>query len=365
MDADADRLADYYRHLATNEFDGYCDLYARIARGAAADRELLDLAATLAPPRRNLAVLLFAAVHDLVLAEPGGELAEVYRTGRGDPWPPFRTLVTGRSAELAATMATRSIQTNEVGRAVPVAAALTAAHRAAGRSRAVVEVGCSAGLNLLADRFAHTLGGGPALGDPASPVRLATAARGPLAPPWGPALPPLERRVGIDVAPLDVADPADRRWLQACLWPLVPDRPERLRAALALAAVEPPDLRRGDALDLLVPVVEELAAGGTAVAVVSTWAIAYLDADGRHRFGELLDGLAGGGVDLVAVTAEYPGIAPWVPAPARPPTGASAAGATVLGLTRWPGGVRDARAVAWMHAHGAWIDWLDGTTAGP
>jgi hypothetical protein len=382
-------LADLYRHLAAAELAGYCDLYARIAAAAADDRELLTVAHALAPAPKVVPVLLFAAVHDLLLREPGHELAEIYRTGVGDPWPPFRSLVLTRTADLAETMAARSIQTNEVGRCVPLAAALTAVHRATGRPLALVEVGASAGLNLLLDRYAHRLGEAPPLGDPGSPVDLTCEPRGPLRPPWGPALPPLGARAGIDLNPLPATDPAARRWLEACVWPRVPDRPERLRAALAIAAADPPDLRRGDGLALVEPVVDELAGlrgpnaesalrgpnaesglrgpnaepgGDTVVCVLFSWALAYLDAEGRQRMEEHLDAL-GRRHDLVCVSAEYPGIAPWVERPTRPPAGPEGQGATLLGLARWRAGRRETRPLAWIQAHGRWIDWLDEATA--
>jgi hypothetical protein len=356
--ADLDTLAAFYRHLAATEFEGYCDLYARIATAMAADRELLARVHALAPAPKIVPILLFAAVHDLVLREPHQELAAIYRTGAGDPWPPFRALVEERAAELAVTMAARSIQTNEVGRCVPLAAALTAAHRRVGRPLALVEVGASAGLNLLFDRYAHTLGDAAVLGDPSSPVRLDCEPRGTLRPPWGPALPPVGRRVGIDVEPVDVGDATDRRWLRACVWPRVPDRPERLRAALGLATAVAPEVRRGDGLDLLEPVVAELAAGDVVVCVVFSWALAYFDHSGRRKVGERLDAL-GGRHDLLCVTAEYPGVTPWIEAPPDP----AGRRATLLGLASWARGRREARPLAWVHAHGRWIDWLDEATA--
>jgi hypothetical protein len=358
-----DTLADFYRHLVSSEFTGYCDLYARIGAAAAEDRDLLTVVADLAPAPKIVPILLFAAVHDLVLGEPDQELAGIYATGEGDPWPPFRALVGNRTADLAATMAQRSIQTNEVGRCVPLAAALTAVHRDADRPLALVEVGASAGLNLLLDRYAHVLGDEPLLGDPASPVRLDCEVRGPLRPPWGPTLPPIAHRVGIDLEPVDVLDPADRRWLQACVWPRVPDRPERLRAALGLATADPPDLRRGNGLDLVGPVVTAIP-DDALVCVLFSWALAYLDHDGRAAMEARLDAI-GRTRDLACVSAEYPSIAPWIGRPHRVPAGPIGQGATLLGVASWRDGRREARPVAWTHSHGRWIDWLDEATAQP
>jgi hypothetical protein len=160
----------------------------------------------------------------------------------------------------------------------------------------------------------------------------------------------------------------------------VPDRPERLRAALAIAAADPPDLRAGDGLALVEPVVEELAglrgpnadsglrgpnagSGGDAlVCVLFSWSLAYLGVEDRRRMGERLDTL-GRRHDLVCVSAEHPGVTPWIERPQRPPDGPEGQGATLLGLARWRAGRRETRPLAWIHAHGRWIDWLDGPTA--
>ena len=58
-------------------------------------------------------------------------------------------------------------------------------------------------------------------------------------------------RAGIDLNPLDVTDPADVAWLEALIWPEQSDRRERLRAAIAVVAADPPILVRGDLLDEL------------------------------------------------------------------------------------------------------------------
>jgi Uncharacterized protein conserved in bacteria (DUF2332) len=69
---------------------------------------------------------------------------------------------------------------------------------------ALVEVGASAGLCLLPDRYAYDYGG-TIVGDPASPVRLACQPHGPVPIPAAP--PEVVWRRGIDLAPVDLDDP--------------------------------------------------------------------------------------------------------------------------------------------------------------
>ena len=180
-----------------------------------------------------------AAVHDELLRDPGHALAAYYpTTGGAGPGPglgeAFSAFCADRAERLAATLATRRTQTNEVARCGCLLPAFAAV--AGGRPLALIEIGASAGLNLLWDHYAYDYGDRTA-GVPSSPLTIACELVGPHVPPLDP--PPVAWRVGVDLAPVDASDPADARWLRACLWPDQPARQERLAAALAVAREHP------------------------------------------------------------------------------------------------------------------------------
>jgi hypothetical protein len=354
--SDPDALASLYRYMAESEFRGYCPIYERIALALANDHELLTRIAAAADGAKLVPVLLNAAVHDLVLGEPDQELAQIYASGDGDPWPAYRRLVVERFDELVAVMRRRSIQTNEVGRAAVLLPALGRIHAQFARPLELIEIGCSAGLNLYLDRFHYAYSDGRSWGDPHSPVQLGCEVLGPTPPPVPHPSLPIARREGIDLDPVDVTDPADRRWLQACLWPQLPERAERLAAAIALAESDPPRIHRGDALDLIAEVIRAGDPDNVTV-VFATWVLAYFPTDARVRLASILEDL-GRERPLALVTGEYPGVASWVPAPARPCAAGETKGASVLGALSNADGSWTAEVLAWMHAHGQWIDWL-------
>ena len=91
----------------------------------------------------------------------------------------------------------------------------------------VSELGAAAGLNLMWDRFRLDLAWG-VLGPRDSNVRLDPEWRGPPPPEGNVRI--VDRR-GVDIAPLDPRDPADRLKLTSYLWPDQPWRIERARAA--------------------------------------------------------------------------------------------------------------------------------------
>ncbi len=138
-------------------------------------------------------------------------------------------------------------QTNEVARSgILLGGLLTIAART-GLPIELFEIGGSAGLNLLLDRYAYRLGEGRAWGDPSSPVNLSCEWRG-ATPPLDVPLTIVTRRCS-DQAPIDAADPAARLRLLAHIWPDQPERLSRIEAALALAVRKGVRVERADAAE--------------------------------------------------------------------------------------------------------------------
>src|SRR5262249_3860442 len=139
----------------------------------------------------------------------------------------LRKVVRTRDREIADVMRSHRTQTNEVGRCSILLPALPP------RPLALVEVGASAGVCLLPDRF-HYRFGRSSPGDPASLVHLSCGiSGGPV--PVPPSIPTIVWRRGLDSNPIDVHDEEAVRWLLACVWADHPDRRRRLQGAIELA----------------------------------------------------------------------------------------------------------------------------------
>jgi hypothetical protein len=315
-------VAARYRRFGEREARGRSPLYERFAGGVAGDRELLELLEPL-PPAKQQPNLLFAAVR--------------YLGGRHHDYGAFRAFVLDHADLVLATVLARRTQTNEVGRCallLPLLAGLTG-------PLALVEVGASAGLCLLPDRYAYDYAGA-VVGDPASPLRLACRPLGPV--PIPAALPEVVWRHGIDLDPVDLDDPDAVRWLESCVWPDQPGRLARLRAAVAIARADPPPVRRGDLLELVGEVVAEAPAGATVV-VFHAAVLVYLPEAGRRRFAELMAGLP-----AEWISAEGPGVV----ASLDPPPGLLPDSDEAVFLLAQGG-----RPVGLADPHGAWLRWLD------
>ncbi|MGC3993591.1 MAG: DUF2332 domain-containing protein [Propionicimonas sp.] len=325
-------------------------LYARLGAGLAVWPGLEDLYAD-APGTARVPVNLFAAVHYLLLADRDAPLARFYPNlagdtpATGDPVPAFLEYCNEHSAEIRALVATRLPQTNETGRSALLVAGFD---RLPAGPKAHLDVGASAGLSLMLDRFAYD-DGNRVLGDSALLLECSVLPPGR---PLADRLPEVTSRLGLDRRPLDLTDPDDTRWLEACVWPDQADRFHRLERAVELFLADPVPVRQGDAVDDLADAVASLGPGEPVV--TTSWALSYLDPVRQHAFVEELDRL-GGTRDLAWVWAESPELVPALPVDAT----REGDDLTVLGVSTWSDGVRSDRTLARCHPHGYWLHWLD------
>jgi hypothetical protein len=204
------------------------------------------------PHKDVLPLRLMGAVHRSVLAGEAPALEPFYPSvGGRSIWPEAYNAVLEYIEEHGATIKPRlrrHVQTNEVGRsAVLLPGFLLLAARFDLPMR-LLEIGASAGLNLLWDRYRYRLRG-CSWGHQDSPLLLTTR--------WQGALPPLRRRVEVasrascDVSPLDITDAEQVLTLKSFLWADQVDRLKRVARAVAMAQREPPHVERASAVTWL------------------------------------------------------------------------------------------------------------------
>jgi hypothetical protein len=273
---------------AADEFAA-CPLYRTLCLVVADDERLLEIAAQRRPGQQP-ANLLFAAVHRLLLDDPTDELARWYPSIDGSAARPpetageaFASFCLHRRDALVALLSERLVQTNVVKRATALRLGL--AH-VSGRTAApltLIEVGASAGVLLAFDRFRYRVGGRSWGTD--SPVEITSEWRGTAASlPDLDRLPPISRRFGIDLSPVDPTDAKGRAWLRALVWPGNEAQWALLERALDLISENPPRVMAGDAIELLgSPPSLELAPGQTVV-VFHAATRAHIPTDRRAAF---------------------------------------------------------------------------------
>jgi hypothetical protein len=170
-------------------------------------------------------------------------------------------------------------QTNEVARSAILYPGLMQIAAETGLPLSLYEIGCSAGLNLIPDRYTYRLGDVMA-GRAGSSVVLAPDWSGPA--PGGPD-PDIVSRRGCDRNVLDVTDAAHEERIISYVWPDQADRMNRVMAALELARTDPPRIDRSDAGDWIETVITDDAAPGITRVILHSIAFQYFPEQVQRR----------------------------------------------------------------------------------
>ncbi len=231
-------------------------------------------------------------------------------------------------------------QTNEAGRSANfIAAMLWLADKGLPPKFACLEIGSSAGINLMLDRYHYDLGGVQVGPEPGA-MRFA--------PEWQGDSPPdraiaIASAKGCDVAPVDLTDPEQALRLKAYIWPEHTVRFERMAAAIAEATKAAPDLVEMNAADFVEAELARPQEPGTTRMLMHSIVWQYVPADQQARVTAAMEAAG------ARATPERPLV--WVSLEAN----------RVLHIHEmtvrfWPGGSEPV-VVTRAHPHGAWIGW--------
>jgi len=368
MPTSLDQVREQLRLFADSGAAGESPLYEHLARAAAADADVAALL-TVAEPESASAVLLLAAAHRLVLADPVCDLAHYYPSVGGEygvddmAWPTFRSFVLDRADQMRALLASRTTQTNEVRRAALLYPAVVRAAAEAGGPIGLLEVGASAGLLLGLDtygyRYTSATGEQIAAGPAKAPLVLNSVLTvvGGGKPPKLPKKLPVAAKGGLDRHPVDLRDDSDLAWLEACVWADQPERLRLLNMAAAAQARSRPELVAGDAVRDLAHAAERIPADLPLV-VYTSHTMAYLSEQRRQDYVAAVAELAARR-PLWWVSLEQYDLALRLVLPGRDDLRFRGEKAfVVLGLTRWVDGRPVATALARTTPHGERIDWI-------
>lgn len=253
-----DRILDHFREQA-----GFCDLFgspftarlleriaADIAAGGPSARYVADWPGS---PRADVISLRFAgALHAAALSGRAPELAAAYPAQSPDwdmdrVWPLARAIL-GRDEAWVRGFLASPPQTNETRRTIGLLLAfLTLAERFGTGGLDMLELGASAGLNQIWDRFRYETASW-SWGAP-GPVVVTTDWHGPPPPLSAPIA--VRTRAACDQNPLDISEAAQRLRLRSYIWADQTDRLARFDGAVSLAIEAGVKVDRADAGDWL------------------------------------------------------------------------------------------------------------------
>jgi hypothetical protein len=317
-----------------------CETLGRqLNRNSELGRRVLDWRGDPSPFGDALALRLCGGLHYLANADRDSDLGRLY--------PPAPLPDAGPLWEALAPVLARgkllpwldfAPQTNEVGRSAVLMSGLLTIASLFPLNMHLYELGASAGLNLMLDRYRYNLGG-LLTGQKYHPAPL-------FKPDWeGPRPPRAEVRIvdraGVDLNPARLPD--DWQRLAAYIWPDQPERAGHFMAALDAATVrDPPEIDRGDAADWLEAKLGLEPERGVTRIVMHSVAFQYFDAESQGRVTDHIHA-AGERASARAPLA-------WLRFEKEPGEEVHS-----LRLRTWPG---EELLLAWAHPHGRWVRWL-------
>jgi hypothetical protein len=267
---------------------GGSPLYARLARAHAEDPLVAEISGD-HRPQWELPLRLFGGVHYLVLS------------GRvPDGWEHFGDTLRVHRGWLTRFVREQPVQTNEVQRSWALVPGVLAV--ADGRPVDLIELGPSAGLNLLWDHYRYRYGG-LAWGNPAAELELVGNAVD------GPPAELLDRgvevraRLGVDRHPVDVRSEEGALLLESFVWADQAHRLDRLRRAIQIVRADTPQLVQGDYVETLPRLLRERDTSVLTV-IYHSVSLGYLSRADRERVRALIaeDGERG---SLAHVSLEF------------------------------------------------------------
>jgi hypothetical protein len=292
------------------------------------------------PVADALALRMAGALHALALTGSAPALVPCYPPSAApieQLRPVIRDAVREHQSAIRAFLVSPP-QTNEVGRSGVLIGGFLEIAKETGLPLRCLEIGASAGLNTIWDRYHYRLGA-VGWGDPNSTVSIGPRWEGP-SPPVEAPLRVIERQA-CDIAPIDLEDPAQRLRLSAYVWADQRERLSRLESAIDLARAHGRRVEQADAAEWVSAKLHEPAAG-TATVLYHSVMWQYMPPGNQAAIRASLE-RAGDRATSAAPLA-------WL----RLEPLASASGFE-LRMSLWPGGREFQLAVA--HPHGSSVSW--------
>jgi len=260
---DIELLSQQFKNFAIRECKGSSWLYEFLSLKISEDNEILELSSHCATgqPVPNM---FLAAVHYLLLSGSNHELKEYYPSITQFPRPveesffSFKHFCEQKRDNIRSILSSKLVQTNEIRRCTYLYPSFCFVYDTVKKPLSLIEIGTSAGLQLLWDKYSYSYGDNEVYGDPHSSVHLTAELRKGHIPLWIQNSPPVASKIGIDLHVVDLSNNEDHLWLKSLIWPDHKERLELFEKATELFHIHPVNLIEGEAVSLLLDLVEQI-----------------------------------------------------------------------------------------------------------
>lgn len=260
---DTSLISKMFRRFADYECRGSSELYEYLSLRIAEDNEILQLS-SFARQGQPVPNLFLGAVHFLLLKGNDHDLKEYYPSIVRNPrkieefFTYFKDFCQTYRDEIITILRSRLVQTNEVRRCAYLYPIFCFIYNELNLPLSLIEIGTSAGLQLLWNQYSYSYGTNEIFGNLQSNVHISSEIRGDHHPFLLLNSPPVAFKVGLDLHISNLSDTEDYLWLKSLIWPEHQERLELFENAAQLFNQKPVKLIEGDGIALLTDVIEQI-----------------------------------------------------------------------------------------------------------
>lgn len=249
-------LSERFRIFAERECKNSSRLYEYLAANIANDMDLLTLAAH-SKSGQPVPNLLLGAVHYLLLSGVEHELGAYYATIADQPKDAsgaifcFKDFCIQNENKIIQLLESKLVQTNEVRRCTYLYPSFCHIYRISKKPLTLIELGTSAGLQLLWDQYTYSYNSSQKYGSKHSALEISAEIKGDKFPFLFEHSPPVTRRIGLDLHLNNLNNSEDYLWLKALIWPEHKERNTYFEKAADYLKSQPIELIEGDGISIL------------------------------------------------------------------------------------------------------------------
>ncbi|MGM7723670.1 DUF2332 domain-containing protein [Metabacillus sp. Hm71] len=281
------QISQRFKNFANGECKGSSELYEFLSLKIAEDDEMLDLCLK-AKEGQPVPNLFLAAVHYLLLNGKEHDLREYYPSIVEQPqevensFSHFKNFCKLYRDEIISIIESKLVQTNEVRRCAYLYPSFCFIYNKIKKPLSLIEIGTSAGLQLLWDKYSYSYGTNEIYGNENSSVHITSEIIGENIPTLLIKSPPIATKIGLDLHICDLRNLEDYLWLKSLIWPEHRERLELFERAASCFKEYPVELIEGDGVDLLTKVIETLPKD-TAICIFHTHVANQIPEDLKYK----------------------------------------------------------------------------------
>src|SRR5699024_9364480 len=270
-------------------------LYEFLSYEVAKDDQLLELSSH-AQTGQPVPNLLFASIHYLLLKGFEHPLREFYPSISKTPkvveesFVDFKDFCAVYREDILSLLRSKLVQTNEIRRCAYLYPIFCWIYNETKKPLSLIEIGTSAGLQLLWDHCSYSYGDEKIYGEKSSNIHLTAQVKGNQKPFLLNESPPVSSKVGVDLHVNRLMNQEDALWLKALIWPEHKERRDLFDRAVALYRENPVELIEGDGISLLPKIVKDIPDSST-ICIFHTHVANQIPEDLKHQLLVNIDSL--------------------------------------------------------------------------